>query len=96
MTTTTKSTIIALVLASLPALAAWSQYPSTKPTPTDSPVVRAIVTPPASFPTFETSPVVVTVKRHARKAVQVAYTSYPRQGWHSMHQGPVSRMVRDL
>lgn len=86
-----------VVLAAIPAIAAWSQYPSAKGVPVvDAPVLReASVTPP-TFSVTQEVPVVVLAKKAPRKVSRVATVAYPKRDWHSMEQGPVSRQVRDL
>jgi hypothetical protein len=86
-----------LALSCLPALAAWSQYPSARAVNPVAPVVRSGIVAPSAVQAIEVRPVVILAHKPARKAVKAtAYTYYPRRAWHDMLQGPVTRMVRDL
>jgi hypothetical protein len=94
-----KAVALFVVLAAVPVLAAWSQYPAASATPVvDSTVVRTDLVAPSADVVVEASPVVVLVKKAPRKANRVAQatTFYPKRGWHQMDQGPVVRQVRDL
>jgi hypothetical protein len=92
-----KAVALFVVLAAIPVLAAWSQYPTSGSTPiVDAPIVRTDLVTPPSDSVIVAAPVVVLVKKAPRKANRVATVTYPKRGWHSMEQGPISRQVRDL
>jgi hypothetical protein len=85
-----------LALSCLPALAAWSQYPALAAMP-PSPVVRVEPLAPSAVQAIEVRPVVILAHKPARRFARVVqYTTYQKQGWHDMLQGPATRMVRDL